>query len=142
VYESDDENDAARVRDQFAAAGYDDAYIRKRSGGIVSPSSSTSNASSASNTSSASNAQSASYPVTTSRLRSKYQTVVGCFLEKSNAEKCFNEAKNKGFDAKISEQKGEWILVVVFEGDDLNEAERVQEQSVSAGYSDAWVRGR
>ncbi|MDR3226747.1 MAG: SPOR domain-containing protein [Prevotellaceae bacterium] len=137
VYESDDENDATRVKDQFVAAGYDDAYIRRRSGGIVSSSSSSTSSSNVS-----SSAQSASYPVTTSKLRSKYQTVVGCFLEASNAQKCFNEAKSKGLDARISEQKGEWTLVVVCETNDLNEAERVKEQCVSAGYSDAWIRGQ
>ena len=127
VYESNDINEAAKVRDEFVAFGYEDAWIRTR-GGVRTD---------------VTTSQSLSYAsASNGSVRGRYQTVVGCFLYRENAERFFNIMKNNGFDAKLSERPmGDWNLVFVCETDDLDEAKKAKEQCLAAGY-DAWIRQR
>jgi cell division protein FtsN len=129
VYESNDIDDATRVKDAFVADGYPDAWVRTKVGNYAA--STTYQTSSYSNTAN-----------TTGRIRSKYQVIAGCYLYRENAERYANEIRNKGFDVKIPDNLlGEWTVLIVSESDDLNEVNKVKEQFIAAGY-DAWIRTR
>ncbi|MDR1983743.1 MAG: HU family DNA-binding protein [Prevotellaceae bacterium] len=141
VYESNDVDDATRVKDSFVADGYEDAWVRTRG---ISENPTTTTSTSTSTSTSASNAQVTSYSNsgTQNTVRGKYQAVAGCFLERENAENFANELRSKGFDVRIPDRlMGEWTILILHESDDLDEANRVKEQCIAAGY-DAWIRTR
>jgi len=73
--------------------------------------------------------------------KGKYQVIVGCFLEKENAEKLERELRAQGVDVRVPNRlMGEWTIVIVLETNDLEEATRSKEKWIAAGYDDAWVR--
>ncbi|MDR2653435.1 MAG: SPOR domain-containing protein [Prevotellaceae bacterium] len=138
IFESNDKHEAERVKDDFVAEGYPDAWVRTRVGGYSGttsqPTSSYSNTTNTSNISSYSN--------TTNQARGKYQTIVGCFLYRENAEKYADEMRGKGFNVVVSDRlMGEWTILILSESDDWNEVNKVKEQCIAAGY-DAWIRTR
>ncbi|MDR2293041.1 MAG: hypothetical protein LBE11_06155 [Prevotellaceae bacterium] len=129
VYESNDIDDATRVKDAFIADGYTDAWVRTKVGNYT--------ATTTSQTSSYSNASN-----TAGKTRGKYQVIAGCYLYRENAEKYANEMRNKGFNVTIPDNlMGEWTVLIISESDDLNEINKVKEQCIAAGY-DAWIRTR
>ncbi|MDR2126343.1 MAG: HU family DNA-binding protein [Prevotellaceae bacterium] len=136
VYESNDMNDAIRLKDSFVADGYADAWVRTKIGY------------SSTATNKITTDKSASYSHTTStnasntKSRGRYQTIAGCYLFRENAEKYANEMRSKGFDVTIPDRlMGEWTILILCESDDLNEVNKVKEKSIAAGY-DAWIRTR
>ncbi|MDR2065208.1 MAG: HU family DNA-binding protein [Prevotellaceae bacterium] len=131
VHESNDINDAVRIKDSFVANGYPDTWVRTRAGNSTS---STLTAGQASSYSKATN--------TAGKTRGRYQTIAGCYLSRENAERYASEIRSKGFDVRIPDGlMGEWNILIVCESDDLNEVNKVKEQCIAAGY-DAWIRTR
>ncbi|MDR1346976.1 MAG: hypothetical protein LBJ63_00890 [Prevotellaceae bacterium] len=128
VYESNDMQDAIRVKDSFVDEGYEDAWVRIRPGRISA------------NAATDRQAQSYSNAGTAGKTGSKYQTVAGCFIEEKNGEKLADELKSRGFNVTVKFE-GEWTVLILNESNDLNEANQVKDQCIAAGY-DAWVRTR
>jgi cell division protein FtsN len=129
VYESNDIDDATRVKDAFVADGYADSWVRTKVGNYT--------ATTSGQTSSYSNTAN-----TAGKVRSKYQVIAGCYLYRENAERYANEMRNKGFDVRIPDNlMGEWTVLIIHESDDLNEVNTVKEKCIAAGY-DAWIRTR
>ncbi|MDR3287583.1 MAG: SPOR domain-containing protein, partial [Prevotellaceae bacterium] len=81
--------------------------------------------------------------IAASTLNGKYQVVAGCYLEREIADKFVRELKEKGYEPRIPDHlSGEWIVVIVYESDDENDAARVRDQFAAAGYDDAYIRKR
>jgi cell division protein FtsN len=131
VYESNDIDDAIRVKDSFVADGYSDTWVRTRAGNYTSSTVTAGQASSFSQTTN-----------TTGTTRGRYQTIAGCYISRENAERYANELRSEGFDVRISDSlMGEWNILIICESNDFNEVNKVKEQCISAGY-DAWIRTR
>jgi nucleoid DNA-binding protein/cell division protein FtsN len=125
VYESNDLDDATRVKDSFVAEGYSDAWVRTKAGYAETT-----------------NRQTSSYSNTTNRVRGRYQAIAGCFLERENAETFANKLRDKGFNVIMPDNlMGEWTILILSESDDWDEVNKVKEQCIAAGY-DAWIRTR
>ena len=140
AYESNDREDAERMKNQFMSEGYDDAYVRIRPGGVAEKTTKQTVATQQQSNKSNSNAN---FNTTLPSKRGKYQVIAGCFLERSNAQKRGRELSSKGFDVTVPDKLyGEWVIVIVHESDDKSEAKTVMNQCIAAGYADAWIRTR
>jgi thiol-disulfide isomerase/thioredoxin len=131
IYESGNEQDAVRIKDFFVAEGYNDAFVKTRPGGVSTTAATKTQEPVQSHSSVAS---------TEGNTKGKYQTIAGCFIQEENGERLANELESNGFDVTIK-YEGEWTILIICTSNDLNEANRVKEQCISAGY-DAWVRTR
>jgi len=133
AYETNDKAEAERMQNKFMSEGYDDAYVRVRPGATETTTKQQTNKSTSN----------ASFNTTLPNKRGRYQIIAGCFLERVNAEKRGRELSSKGFNVTVPDRLyGDWVIVIVYEGDDRNEALKVREQCFAAGYDDAWIRPR
>jgi cell division protein FtsN len=142
AYETNDKADAERMQNKFMSEGYDDAYVRTRPG-AAETTTTTTKPTTVTQSQPTKPTSNANLNTTLPSIRGKYQVIAGCFLERSNAEKRGRELSDKGFDVTVPDRLyGEWVIVIVYEGNDVNEANKIINQCVAAGYDDAWIRKR